>query len=226
MGLGCSNTFASPSYLNFGAMDKFKTPYQGTLVDFGGGNTFLLKADAFPSEKSDKEEVNNGIHAYQTLEIAQAQISYSSKTYVFRATIPAGTPFYVGYDGDVVAEELVIERVLDGDDTGKYRIPEWMQEQNELQTQLKVTLEYIDGMTEKLEALKKQVTKAEAEEYKAKKAYDRGFEAGKKLTWKPKHEQLEALQRALVRSMGDGYKEEYLNLQSLFYDLQKLFSEK
>lgn len=95
-------------YKMLNAWDRRKiiTPYQHTPVDFKDGK-FELWIDDKELKPNFWNDVYRGIHSYQDL-TESSNISRLLCYKLYYAVIPAGTPFYVGIDGDVVSSKLII----------------------------------------------------------------------------------------------------------------------
>ena len=96
---------------------SFYTPFQYLRVNFEDGKAELTLNDfweiAVTTEPfSTKISVKTGFHSYYKHEVAAVYCDYMRRqgwpTKIFPAIIPANTKFFVGTEGDIVSEKLVI----------------------------------------------------------------------------------------------------------------------
>lgn len=89
---------------------SFATPFRGLDIDFDEDGKKVLEADHFYHHAA--STVTHGIHAFYSRERAKEYADDSFKCgcleILFPAIIPAGTEFYIGDDGDIVAEKIII----------------------------------------------------------------------------------------------------------------------
>lgn len=115
--------------------DRYYTPYRNYQIFFSGGLA-TLEAKLDPDIEIYGGTVNEGIHAYTTFEKARqeeeglrATVSLRNKSgmpLIFRAVIPAGTPFYVGTLGDIVSAKLDVYYVVEiSEDKEAYTFDNW-----------------------------------------------------------------------------------------------------
>lgn len=90
---------------------KPHTPFRQTQTD-----TFeMMSADSFgiTVPRWSPAHVGAGIHSYKTL--IKAQLNSSSSSIVVKCMVPAGTPYYVGKNGDIVSLILILGSAVDKD---------------------------------------------------------------------------------------------------------------
>lgn len=87
----------------------FKTPFRYYPVDFIK-NECVLKSKLI----KDGYIVDNGIHAYRSLDRAVSEMenlkwfSFNCSFIVFKAIIPKFSNYYIGCDGDIVSNKMII----------------------------------------------------------------------------------------------------------------------
>lgn len=84
---------------------RYKTPYQKAPIRFSGGKWEGWQTK-FGMSYSDGWEVDEGFHSYWA-ETAISDIQKAGRE-IFYAVIPEGSHYYIGTDGDIVSDRLVI----------------------------------------------------------------------------------------------------------------------
>lgn len=91
-------------------------PYMGTRWDFG-----KMKRAVMAQEDGCNDRVGRGLHAYRDMSFVTTH--YMDDTEVFPAIIPAGSKFYIGEKGHIVANQMTVyptmEAALQGRKLGK-----------------------------------------------------------------------------------------------------------
>lgn len=87
----------------------FETPYQRKIIEFVNGKCILRSKLV----KDDKYTIGKGIHAYRYLAQAWDTAQYlntylSESVIVVKAIIPKFSNYYIGYDGDIVSNKMII----------------------------------------------------------------------------------------------------------------------
>ena len=92
----------------------FTTPHQGIPVRFGDCHTCIQRAKLQVKHGVyNAFYVDRGIHAWRTKSAAQYFIQHRdafTKYAVFKSIIPAGVKYFLGEDGDIVSEKLIINK--------------------------------------------------------------------------------------------------------------------
>lgn len=88
---------------------RYKTPYQKAPIWFSGGKWEgwqTMFGMSYCAVSGFNWEVDEGFHSYWT-EAAISDIQKAGRE-IFYAVIPEGSNYYIGTDGDVVSDRLVI----------------------------------------------------------------------------------------------------------------------
>ncbi len=93
--------------------DSYYTPYQGMCVFFDANcvmeckkTTLGLKRQFFSGRNY--WIVNEGYHSYVNSLAAEPILMSTSGSLIFNAVIPKGSLYYIGKNGDVVSDQLII----------------------------------------------------------------------------------------------------------------------
>jgi len=98
--------------------DILKTPYWGTNIDSTGD---ILIADYFSIyEKYFCLEINQGIHAHFTVDKNIIKKNKYTDQLIVECIIPAGTPYFIGRNNDIVSLILIIPPIKP-DKNNKYK---------------------------------------------------------------------------------------------------------
>jgi hypothetical protein len=93
----------------------YTTPNRGIPIKFGDCHTCIQRAKLQVKRSYGAFFVDKGIHAWRTKSAAQDFIryrpGYTTVDYVmFKSIIPAGVKYFLGEDGDIVSEKLIIKK--------------------------------------------------------------------------------------------------------------------
>lgn len=90
---------------------SFYTPFQRLQVKIGEKGSILKARFTYSYFHN---EINTGIHAYATKKRAIRSMRYNPGGIIIKATIPKGTRYYLGDDGDIVAMKMKIGEIIYG----------------------------------------------------------------------------------------------------------------
>lgn len=177
--------------------EHYSTPFMNASVKFKKGWATMESV----LDISDGNRIEQGIHAYRNVKFATSAVGNGHGGLVVRtAYIPKGTPFYVGTNGDIVSSKLIISEV--GNDIT-----------------FNGMLDFHDWYFRKESQYEMNKEKMLKDEYPTKKAYDMGFEAGKRLRYAPDADEIDALEGAVKKLIG---KDEAYHLARLLNELREL----
>ena len=88
-----------------GGETRYSTPYQHMVVKSG----YEYYASDFGIDTwSSNGQVSHGLHSWTKRQLAARDCSYRDGENVFVAIIPQGSRYFVGTEGDVVSEKLIM----------------------------------------------------------------------------------------------------------------------
>ena len=108
--------------LEYGEFSGWFTPYKYTLVNFRSGKTTMKPHNCSPFQEKvrvfynahgdDTTDIAYGIHAFFSKSVVEKEMVYYGRQqwniHPFKAIIPKGAKYYVGAEGDIVSDKLIV----------------------------------------------------------------------------------------------------------------------
>lgn len=110
---GIRKKIAKTDILVYKCLDKkngnYYTPFQNVNIFFDNGECVMEKIpNIVPKRVDGHREIGKGLHSFYKKRPANTLITYFPQTKIYYAIIPKGSEYYIGTNGEIVSNNLMV----------------------------------------------------------------------------------------------------------------------
>ena len=88
---------------------NYYTPFQNVNIFFDNGKCVMEKIpNIVPKRVNGRREIEKGLHSFYKKTPANTLSAYFPRTEIYYAMIPKGSEYYIGINGEIVSNNLIV----------------------------------------------------------------------------------------------------------------------